>query len=45
MLIHEFICRQGARPGMGKERCGGSIVGVAKALVGISSENAVDSGS
>ena len=34
----------GVRAGMGKERCG-SIVGVMKALVGISCENAFDSGS
>ena len=43
-LIHEFICRQGVRVGMSKERCG-SMVGVTKVLVGISSENAFDSGS
>ena len=34
----------GVRTDMGNERCG-SIVGVTKALVGISSENVFDSGS
>ena len=43
-LIHKFICCQGVRAGMSKETCG-SMVGVTKALVGISSENAFDSGS